>query len=393
MPTKRDFFAANALRAVEDIDKLQEASEYDLKPSTKIHLAASGYAQEDLKELKDESRKLYLSLAHNRTGRSRLTHELEAVGKELLDPLLPEARNFLQVTAFDHWPPPWFAIEFFFTLLSPLITRDESGHYPMDNPVRKDTAFTLPVIAATSWKGLLRNAFLFNKVIPAYLAYKKDANADNKNAYLASRWCMLRLFGSEKEPHDEEKAAWPEALKAEQPAQGSHFDDFTLIIRRTFLPSEQVQNDKIPTPNIAGCLYFFSTFFDAVEVEIINPHDSIRRVGTKPIQIEVVPKGSTGLFRLIYQPRISLVRTEEGDVAKTAQADLAQVVQTVKFLFRELGFGAKRTSGFGTAEEKLTKPYGRMIARWQAEAPTVSKSYTTFSELNSLQAGEDKHAK
>ncbi len=55
-------------------------------------------------------------------------------------------------------PPGSWAIRFTFTLRKPYLSRDDTDWYILDNPVRKDKVFSLPLVASTGWKGMLRAA-------------------------------------------------------------------------------------------------------------------------------------------------------------------------------------------------------------------------------------------
>lgn len=378
-----DFFAANSIRTSQDIRQIKTFSDREMNAISKIKLAASGYANDLLKAVSRDE--LYLPLTHNRHGASRLTTELNTIANDLLDPLLPETRHFMAEAALLHWPSPWFVIEFFFKLQSPLMTGDEPGHYPIDNPVRKDTVFSLPLIAATSWKGLLWSAYFYRFVEPLYQNFRLNNNNQNQEEYLAARWRMLRLYGTEKQAQKQNEP-WPESLNTNS---DGHFDTFTMRIRRAFLPEDQVHKTSVPTPNVAGCLYCFPTFFDAIDVDIINPHDPIRRVGTIPIHLEVVPAGSIGFFRLIYRQRKALLRNTEGTPQAAAKSDFSALLHTIQFLFREYGFSAKRTSGYGIAEDSLPLLQGRIMTRWEDEEPAVPLTFPSFSSLTDIDIEEE----
>lgn len=131
-----------------------------------------------------------------------------------------------------------FAIHFTFTLRTPYISKDDVGLHILDNPVRKDRVFGLPMIAATGWKGALRAAL-------------RQANGwgdDHPD--------LLRLCGSAR-------------------------DDET---------------------GQAGRLYFYPTFFIRLGLEVINPHDRRSNAGKQPIYFESVPATAEGDFALLYVP-------------------------------------------------------------------------------------------
>jgi CRISPR-associated protein Cmr2 len=54
-------------------------------------------------------------------------------------------------------PPFSFFLQIEFFLQKPFISRDDDELYPIDNPVKKDKAFKIPMISASTWKGFLRS--------------------------------------------------------------------------------------------------------------------------------------------------------------------------------------------------------------------------------------------
>ncbi len=372
MPTKRDFFADNALRRSQDVSALNRRT--DLEPLSKIRLAAAGYADEFLK---GAARELYLQLAHQRGGESVLSRQLGSIRRDLAEPLLPEYFAWIEATALEKLRLPAFLIEFYFKLATPLLTRDESGHYPIENPLRKDTALQLPVLASTSWKGLLRAAYLQCRLYPVWREWKNDAQ--NKSKYLHTRWQMLRLFGTEKEPQTDQPL--PDMLRPKE----AGFDEF---LKSRFKKPEEKEEDVI-VPHVAAALHTFPTLFSALDVEVINPHDPVRRVGTNPIHLEAVPAGSIGLFRLLYLQRPALLLPEENP-ENAGRADLQAMLQTLAMLFLEFGFSSKRTAGYGQAEEtfpKVNQKQGRIVQNFSQPAaadglrPLQEHTLRNFKEM------------
>lgn len=200
-----------------------------------------------------------------------------------------------------------FDIQFTFTLAQPYISHDEQDFYIVDNPIRKDKVFGLPYIASTSWKGSLRAALW---------QQGKKAEIDT----------IRHLFGNEKETKKQE-----------------HFR--------------------------AGRLYFFPTFFNMKDLEIINPQDRLRRIGTLPIVFETVPENTGGIFTLLYVP-FDLVGEAEETIRAQVAEELRLVAEGVQAMFRTSGFGAKTRSGFGLARETVS-PEGTL--RLQASTSATQK--------------------
>jgi CRISPR-associated protein Cmr2 len=200
-------------------------------------------------------------------------------------------------------PPLSFRLSFKFTLAKPVslgetrpfFSRDEEALYVIDNPVRKDKTLRLPFLAPASYKGLLRSAARL--VIGDPLPIERDP----KNPVLDNAR-IERLFGTDRR--------------------------------------EQTKDLR------QGRLWCFPTFFREVGLKIINPHLRDTGAGDKPILFETAT--GAGNFHLLYLP-FDLTPTSFQEVA----ADLQNVARTIKELFTAHGLGAKTSSGFGLAEDKL----------------------------------------
>lgn len=188
-------------------------------------------------------------------------------------------------------PCSWF-LQFTFTLAKPYISKDDNPFYIIDNPIVRDKVFRLPMVRPTSWKGNLYSALW-------QLGHDKEEDAQ-----------MQRLFG---------------VVRGKEEESGVEVGQ-------------------------AGRLFFYPTFFTQIGLEIINPHDRKRRVGKNPILFESVPIGAKGTFSLLYVP-FDLIGQDEAEIKKQALADLQRVVEGLQAMFLTYGFSAKRTSGYGTAED------------------------------------------
>ena len=220
----------------------------------------------------------------------------------------------------DVLPVGSFALRFTFALRTPYISHDDVSLHILDNPVRKDRIFRLPMVASTTWKGVLRAA----------IRESKGWNDDHPD--------ILRLFGETRED------------------QAGH----------------------------AGRLIFYPTFFTRISLEVINPHDRQSNAGKQPIYFESVPAGAQGTFSLLYVP-FDLIGAAEAEIRQQALADLKLVAEGLQALFLTYGFSAKRTSGFGVAEERLTD--GVLTGRFPglaAPAPTQPWPTWTFGSFTEL---------
>ena len=242
--------------------------------------------------------------------------------------------------AIDHFPPFTLWLQFSFRLTKAYLSKDERDFYIVDNPIRRDKVFKVPYVAPSSWKGNLR-AVLWN------LGYEAD---DPR---------IRRLFGNE--PGAEEGFR-------------------------------------------AGRLRFFPTFFNQHGLEIINPHDRQRRVGKNPILFESVPPGTPGAFSLLYLPfdRVGkgeeAEQEEEEETRRQVAEDLRLVADGVPAMFCSFGFGAKTSSGFGTAvdnflskrdQRRYDLPGGRAQLKAVLGEPEAVRAFqTSYGKLGDFSPDE-----
>ncbi len=261
----------------------------------------------------------------------------------------------------------WF-IQFTFTLAKPWMSKDDDPFYVAEsvNPVRKDKVFKVPVMAASSWKGLLR-----------WTAMKVDL-MDKKDQLTEERFAERRLahsfiFGDEKgeEPGDaKDFAGFLDDLKP-----GAK-DVYRQKVRQQFNLA-----DNAGMPHYRGRLNFYPTFFDTIDLEVINPHSRKTRAGTQPIYLECVPIGAKGTFSLLYVPFDLLGREGEEEIKCKAIADLQLVAEAIKAMMLTYGFSAKRTSGFGAAEDRIEN--GKLSTRTCHQTMTMLSDLP--QEVNSVQ--------
>lgn len=205
-------------------------------------------------------------------------------------------------------PENSFVIQFKFILKKPYISIDEQEFYIIDNPIRKDKVFNLPYIAPSSWKGSLRSALF-------YLGY----NSENEK--------IQNIFGN-----------------------------------------KNTENDELLTK---GRVHLFPTFFKEKGLEIINPHNREKRVGTVPILLECVPAGESGTFTLLYVPYNLFLNLDKESFKKQILEDLLLLSGGLKSMFLTYGFGAKTSSGFGIAENNLMQDEGKIILKSKCVTASV----------------------
>lgn len=228
---------------------------------------------------------------------------------------LPSGSLFLQCT---------------FRLAKPYLSRDDEPLYIVDNPLRKDKVFKVPFISATGWKGLLRGTMM--------LTLAEEAADLHEHVFVEQRLQLTRLFGNEKEVElaDEEEERWQSFLDARKPRARGRYREFLREATRTGFRT--------------GRLQCYPTFFDRMDLEVLNPHGRATRAGTQPLVFECVPIGARGTFSLLYVP-FDLAGEDREVWLSDLKADLPLLAEAISRLLLRYGFSAKRTSGFGLAED------------------------------------------
>jgi len=195
---------------------------------------------------------------------------------------------------------PWggLYVSFVITLAGPYLSRDDRVfHLIHENPVRREWAFWVPMVAASTWKGNVR----------------------------AGARTLVQT--------KENKAEWGsrlEQLLGTEPPEGGAEDADGLR---------------------QGRVQFFPTYFSAVDLDVLNPQNRTKRVGTVPILLERVPEGQKGRFGFYYIP-YDLGHREDREVER--KRDLRLLGTAIAAMFVEVGFGAKKTiANHGTVVDNV----------------------------------------
>ena len=241
----------------------------------------------------------------------------------------------------QHLPTGTWFLQLTFTLAKPYISKDDDPFYVVEsvNPVRKDKVFKVPMVSAASWKGLLRWT-----AMQVRLAEKKKASSDQE--FAEERFRQTRLFGDEKGEEPGAAKDFARYLNDMRPNAVSHYQQ---LVKQYFGLDANVKE----LPHHSGRLMCYATFFDLIDVEVINPHSRRTKAGTYPIYLECVPSGAKGTFSLLYVP-FDLIGQSNEAIIKQAKADLQIIAEAIAAMMLTYGFSAKRTSGYGTAEDKIT---------------------------------------
>ncbi len=225
------------------------------------------------------------------------------------------------------------------TLRKPYLSRDDEPLYPIDNPVKKDKVFKVPMVPGSTWKGNLR--WMAIKL----LVDRWESDHDPRKLG-EGRLQLTLLFG-------DEKGEEPSRL-ANLAAYLDQLDRDAARIYRSGL-RQSFPEERAPIIHHAGCLHFFPTFFDKLGLEVINPHDRATRAGKQPIFFESVPQNARGNFGLLYLPLSSLGKSDE-DVRNAVKEDMDLVCEAVEEMLLTYGFSAKKKAGFGVVYDELHSP-------------------------------------
>ena len=95
------------------------------------------------------------------------------------------------------------------------------------------------------------------------------------------------------------------------------------------------------------------SYFNGIDLDIIDPRNRKTRTGTVPIVMEMVPPGCRANFGMIYLP-FDLLGHEEVEMRKQQRGDWNVLGEALFRNVRVSGFGVKKTSGSGKAQMKIS---------------------------------------
>jgi CRISPR-associated protein Cmr2 len=231
-------------------------------------------------------------------------------------------------------------LEFTFRLEKAYLSRDDAPFYPIDNPVRKERIFKAPMVSGASWKGALRAAAVEGLVL------RSATDAER----VEERLDLIDIFGDEKGgsdfEEDNERGDLAGYLDKEfrerkilEAYRQRHAARFGL----------EREDDEYYRK---GRIRILPSYFDAIEVDVINPRNRKTRAGTQPIQMEIVPPGACAVFTLLYAPFDLLGRP--GSIPERCRRDWELLGEALVRMLRYTGFGAKKSSGAGKASAEIS---------------------------------------
>ncbi len=241
-----------------------------------------------------------------------------------------------------------FVLKIPFKLAKPYISRDDKEFYIIDNPIKKDKVFGIPMISAGSWKGNLR-----------WTAGKILENARSSDEKIKIRLKLVRLFGHENE---------------------TERGYFNSLFTNDELSLYERELEKITTRDglRRGRLHFYPTFFFRIGLEVINPHDRKTKAGKIPIYIECVPEGTCGDFALLYVPFDLMGKPPEIQKAELIE-DLNLIFSSLRDMMLIYGFSAKKSSGFG-----IIKPEFPEQGKLHIKGVLKESTFKNFNELKEI---------
>lgn len=323
-----DYLTGYAKEPPEKLPELAEIEDPAARLEVLAQALASGYKDRArIGQLRGKPGGLWHWIA---SGKARAF--LEKQRTDFLQPLglLPTLPD-MTVLPYGSW-----GMRFTFKLASPYISRDDTVWHILDNPLKKEWIFKLPYVSPSQWKGALRAAMV-QKLANLNGSGKNDSA--NRDSFVAQRIRITRLFGNERGVQIDDE-------KCEEYLDEIGGNEQAIRYREHLKPFVSEKG------SFSGCLHFYPTFFTELGLEVINPHPRDKGAGKQPIYFECVPAGATGDFVLLYVP-FDRIGKDEKETRDQVVAELRLVAEGVKAMFRDYGFGAKTSSGFGTAEDRL----------------------------------------
>ena len=255
-----------------------------------------------------------------------------------------------------------------FKLLEPYFSRDDDEFYIIQNPILKETAFKIPMVRGSSWKGALAVAF-------KKLLNEKDNNTKNENNNTKIIESYLRIFGAGSEnikvieSYLKEKSKDLKNFKenvlefilfelgmsvdsetTKKITYAEDENDLLELLKNKISDKFRKSQSNLPIEfqTHKGRAIFYPTYFDKISLEIINPHDRRKRTGTVPIHYEVVPKNTEGILQVVYIPFDGVLKRDD-ELGKEVEKDLELLCKAIEILSDE-GIGAKTKLGWGRFE-------------------------------------------
>ncbi len=345
MPHNYDFYSQFATENIRDICELTGGKNHfsEIKDDyNKVELLLTSLLKDDLKiyaqigALSRYLRQSYRTDLENQGGLKKLIHDCATYNNYIhfQHQIMQDVGLIQRHPDLNAFPKGAFFIQINFILKTSFISADDVPFYIIENPIKKDKVFKVPMLSATGWKGNLRWVMM-----KLFLEDKVDELSNEK--FAEERLKLSLLFGTEKGIDEDNAESWSKYLKELMPSAD---DVYRKKLRNWF----NVPSNK-PMPHFKGRLRFYPTHFDKIDLMVINPHDRATKTGKNPVYIECVPGGVKGAFSLLYVP-LDVIGKNDIQIDKEMKEDLKRISSATKELLLVYGFSAKRTSGFGITE-------------------------------------------
>ena len=300
--------------------------------------------ENDLKDFAKTLQKIKNNKKYNPEIPSAKEIYKEIILQELKIDTLPSYINCLT----DSLPEYSCLIEITFKLKKPYLSKDDDDFYIIDNPIVKDKVFKLPMVRSTTWKGALRFAAL--KVFEDWIRERlNNSEKIDKETVFRERSKIVRLFGNEKDSQESYLGKLCLiAMGKDLPSKKKEIEEINKEFNRWLIDKGMISKD---IPSRSGRLFFYPTFFEEISLDVITPLSRETKTPVRgPIYFETVPEGSKGTFRLLYYPFDLIARGELDKIDDEIEDDMKFLAKALKKMFYEIGFSAKKTSGFGVVE-------------------------------------------
>jgi len=354
---KLDFFSEYFLSHKNEVnDLIDSRNKYSeiMDMMQKISLLATSLNNENIKDYAKVGDR------YNSSGLKLLLHDSSKFNSSIQDNLSKiHQLGIDQSINITDLPNGTMKLEFPIMLKKPYISRDDVTFYLIDAPIRKEKIFGIPFTLASSWKGNLRWVMMKEFIEP-----ERDVDK-----FSEARMRHTLLFGTEKGLYDKESEGWAEYLDNLCP---NGKEKYRECLKEMF----NTQN----MPDIKGSLYFYPTFWNKIDLEVINPHDRKTKTGKKPIYLEVVPTGAKGTFHLLYIPQ--QIETKRQYLPKNQK----EIALGLKEMMLTYGFSAKKSSGYGIVKDKWEQKGSIIIIEG---TKNFQEKFSNFNSLISIIESQD----
>lgn len=304
--------------------------------------------KESLKEINGFSKQKLTKIVNRKKYYPELSDELiNKLYKKLLSPQF--SVNSIIEASTPELTRMFIFLKINFILKKPFITKDDDEFYMIENPICKDKVFKIPMIKASSWKGVLRYAAM-RCILKGVIDEK-----------IKKRIVMLRLFGTEKDSIED---------FLNKNFEGNLQKNYRQKIKEIYSSEE---------PKLRGRLNFFATFFENIGLDVIAPHDRKTRTVTTPILMEVVPENTKGEFYLLYYPfdlLEKLYSERKDDAIQEIIEDWNVLKEIISDMLEKYGFGAKTSNGYGIAKIEKIEANGKDCGiNWSDVLEVIKDAY------------------